>query len=43
MLLNSSGVSLDVRPVDFGLWARGAAVTAVRAYVQGRVGGRAAP
>lgn len=26
-------VSLDVRPVDFGLWARGAAVTAIQAYV----------
>ncbi|MFI6082911.1 ROK family protein [Streptomyces sp. NPDC051217] len=33
----AAAVSLDVRPVDFGLWARGAAVTAIQAYVLGRV------
>ncbi|WP_329377765.1 ROK family transcriptional regulator [Streptomyces sp. NBC_01716] len=32
----AAAVSLDVRPVDFGLWARGAAVTAIQAYVLGR-------
>ncbi|WP_405801612.1 ROK family protein [Streptomyces sp. NBC_01506] len=31
----ASAVSLDVRPVDFALWARGAAVTAIQAYVLG--------
>ncbi|MFC9744935.1 ROK family protein [Streptomyces niveus] len=36
----ASAVSLDVRPVDFGLWARGAAVTAIQAYVLGRIPGR---
>ncbi|MFD3520049.1 ROK family protein [Streptomyces sp. NPDC058653] len=35
----ASAVSLDVRPVDFGLWARGAAVTAIQAYVLGRAPG----
>ncbi|MFD3483190.1 ROK family protein [Streptomyces sp. NPDC058665] len=32
----AAAVSLDVRPLDFGLWARGAAVTAIQAYVLGR-------
>lgn len=31
----AAAVSLDVRPVDFALWARGAAVTAIQAYVLG--------
>ncbi|WP_405607887.1 ROK family protein [Streptomyces sp. NBC_01508] len=31
----AADVSLDVRPVDFALWARGAAVTAIQAYVLG--------
>ncbi|MEU0522248.1 ROK family transcriptional regulator [Streptomyces niveus] len=31
----AAAVSLDVRPVDFARWARGAAVTAIQAYVLG--------
>lgn len=31
----AAAVSLDVRPVDFALWARGAAVTAIQAHVLG--------
>lgn len=31
----AAAVSLDIRPVDFALWARGAAVTAIQAYVLG--------